>query len=158
MQSESAKTNSKELILTRQFAADVPDMLCGDAIRLKQILNNFVSNAVKFSDRGEITVRARTIEEDTRGVLLRFEVTDQGNGLSPEQQARLFVTFTQGDDSSTRSYGGAGLGLAISKRIALLMGGDAGVISQEGYGSTFWATVRLKRANTEAIGLEAGGR
>ncbi|MDP2826883.1 MAG: response regulator, partial [Sulfuritalea sp.] len=100
----------------------------------------------KFSEHGRITVHAQAVEEDSLSVLLRIEVTDQGIGVSPEQQARLFHAFTQADDSMTRKYGGSGLGLIISKRIALLMGGDAGVISQIGLGSTFWATARLRRA------------
>jgi CheY-like chemotaxis protein/anti-sigma regulatory factor (Ser/Thr protein kinase) len=119
--------------------------LLGDAFRLRQILINFVGNAIKFSEHGQITVRANVAEQDSDSVLLRIEVTDQGIGISPETQARLFHAFTQADDSMTRKYGGTGLGLAISKRIVLLMGGDVGVISEEGNGSTFWATARLKR-------------
>ena len=91
-------------------------------------------------------VRARIAEEDQESVLLHVEVADQGIGISPEQQQRLFHAFTQADDSNTRKYGGTGLGLIISKRIANLMGGDAGVISQAGSGSTFWATARFRRA------------
>ena len=119
-------------------------------MRLRQILINFLGNAIKFSERGQITVRASAVEADSRSVLVRIEVTDQGIGLSPEQQDRLFRPFVQADGSMTRKYGGTGLGLVISKRIALLMGGNAGVISQEGQGSTFWATVRLRLAAADA--------
>jgi CheY-like chemotaxis protein/anti-sigma regulatory factor (Ser/Thr protein kinase) len=115
-------------------------------LRLKQILINFTGNAIKFSERGQISVHARTLEEDGHSVLLRIEVSDQGIGVSPEQQARLFHAFIQADDSLTRKYGGTGLGLIISRRIARLMGGDVGVISEAGCGSTFWITVRLRRA------------
>ena len=143
MQGDAAQT--KGLRLSSEIAPELPDHLCGDPTRLKQILINFVGNAIKFSEQGQITVSARALEEDQHGVLLRLEVTDQGIGISPEAQARLFQAFTQSDGSMNRKYGGTGLGLAISKRIALLMGGDAGVISKEGHGSTFWATVRLKK-------------
>ncbi len=138
--------HAKGLHLYREIAPELPDLLCGDALRLKQILLNFVGNAVKFSEHGLITVSARADEEDTHGVLLRVEVTDQGIGVSPEQQTRLFQAFTQVDDSMTRKHGGTGLGLIISKRLAKLMGGDVGVNSEAGVGSTFWATVRLRRA------------
>jgi hypothetical protein len=126
--------------------------LCGDATRLRQILLNFTGNAIKFSEGGRITLHASVAEEDACSVLLKIEVTDQGIGLSPEHQTRLFQAFAQADDSMSRKYGGTGLGLNISKRIATLMGGDAGVVSELGRGSTFWATARLRRAtgNTQA--------
>jgi CheY-like chemotaxis protein/anti-sigma regulatory factor (Ser/Thr protein kinase) len=122
--------------------------LVGDAMRIKQILLNFVGNAIKFSEKGQIVVRAgavEEVEEVERSVLLRIEVSDQGIGITAEQQSRLFHAFTQGDDSSTRKYGGSGLGLIISKRLAHLMGGDVGVVSEAGVGSTFWMTILLKR-------------
>jgi len=137
---------AKGLSLLCEISPALPELLCGDVMRLKQILDNFVSNAVKFSTQGKITVRVSLIEEDKLSVLLSIEVSDQGIGINPEQQARLFHAFTQADGSMSRKYGGSGLGLIISKRIALLMGGDAGVISEEAIGSTFWATARLRRA------------
>jgi CheY-like chemotaxis protein len=115
-------------------------------MRLRQILINFTGNAIKFSERGHIAVRASVAEQDSLSVLLKIEVKDQGIGISPEQQARLFHAFTQADGSMNRKYGGTGLGLIISKRIARLMDGDAGVISEEGVGSTFWTNLRLRRA------------
>lgn len=136
---------NKGLHLSCEIAAELPGILRGDASRLKQILLNFVDNAIKFSAQGQITVRAHQAEEGERGVLLRIEVSDQGIGISPAQQARLFQPFTQVDGSSTRKYGGSGLGLSLCKRLANLMGGEAGVISQEGYGSTFWISAWLKR-------------
>jgi len=141
-----AEAHAKGLDLSWDIDPALPDLLCGDARRFKQILLNFTANAVKFSESGQITARASVAEENNLSVLLRIEVTDQGIGISPEQQARLFQAFTQADGSLNRKYGGTGLGLIISKRIANLMGGDVGVISQEGIGSTFWATVRLRRA------------
>jgi signal transduction histidine kinase len=115
---------------------------------LRQILLNFVGNAIKFSDSGSICLRAEVAEEDGHSVLLRLAVRDQGIGLSPDQQARLFQPFTQVDDSLTRKYGGSGLGLAISRRIAHLMGGEVGIESEPGKGSCFWVTARLKRDDT----------
>jgi PAS domain S-box-containing protein len=146
LQIYKAPAQAKGLSLLCEIDPALPDLLCGDVMRLKQILVNFVSNAVKFSTQGNITVRVSLIEEDKLSVLLSIEVSDQGIGINPEQQARLFHAFTQADGSMTRKYGGSGLGLIISKRIALLMGGYAGVISEEAVGSTFWATARLRRA------------
>ena len=143
---------AKGLNLTREIPATFPDQWSGDAFRLRQILLNFLGNACKFSDQGTITVRVSAAEQDGESVLTRIEVEDQGIGISPDQQALLFRPFTQVDGSMTRKYGGSGLGLVISKRLANLMGGDVGVVSQEGCGSTFWATVRLKSAKVGEVG------
>ena len=117
----------------------------GDALRLKQILLNFSVNAIKFTERGGITLRAELLEMTDEQALLRFEVSDTGVGIDPDVIPRLFSAFEQADSSTTRRYGGTGLGLAISKRLALMMGGEVGVQSQPGRGSTFWFTARLKR-------------
>ena len=146
LQMQDAAAQAKGLRLSSEVSPALPGLLRGDATRLRQILINFIGNAIKFSAHGQIAVRASALEEDSHSVLLKIEVSDQGIGISPEQQARLFHAFTQADGSMTRKYGGTGLGLIISKRIALLMSGDAGVSSEAGVGSTFWATVRLKRA------------
>lgn len=137
---------AKGLRLCQEIAPTLPDCLCGDALRLKQMLVNLLGNAIKFSDRGQVAVRARALQENSRSLLLRIEVADQGIGLSPEQQARLFHPFVQVDDSMSRKYGGSGLGLIISKRLAKQMGGEIGVSSETGIGSTFWITARLRRA------------
>ena len=150
MYMQDAPAQAKGLSLSWHIDPALPELLCGDAMRLRQILINFTGNAIKFSERGQITVRASLAEEDSLSVLLKIEVTDQGVGISPEQQARLFRAFIQADGSMNRKYGGTGLGLIISKRIALLMGGDAGVSSEEGQGSTFWATLRLRRATSDS--------
>jgi PAS domain S-box-containing protein len=142
---QEAVANAKGLQLSQEIAPALPELLVGDAMRIKQILLNFVGNAIKFSEKGQIVVRAGAVEEVERSVLLRIEVSDQGIGITAEQQSRLFHAFTQGDDSSTRKYGGSGLGLIISKRLAHLMGGDVGVVSEAGVGSTFWMTILLKR-------------
>ena len=149
---ENVVAEAKGLNLTREIPATFPDQWSGDAFRLRQILLNFLGNACKFSDQGTITVRVRAAEQDGQSVLARIEVEDQGIGISPDQQALLFRPFTQVDGSMTRKYGGSGLGLVISKRLANLMGGDVGVVSQEGCGSTFWATVRLKSAKVGDVG------
>lgn len=144
----------KGLSLSREIDPTLPDVLRGDALRVKQILINFTGNAIKFSERGKITVRAKALEKESTSVLLRIEVTDQGIGISPEDQKRLFHAFTQVDESMTRKSGGTGLGLIISKRMALLMGGDAGVESEVGVGSTFWFTARLATKGGPAVEAE----
>ena len=144
---------AKGLNLARSIPATFPDQWLGDAFRLRQILLNLLGNACKFSDQGTITVRVSAVEQYGDSVLTRIEVEDQGIGINPEQQAMLFQSFTQADGSMTRKHGGTGLGLVISKRLANLMGGDAGMVSQEGHGSTFWVTVRLKPAKASAAGV-----
>ena len=144
MQMQETPAQTKGLGLSCTIDPAVPTRLCGDAHRLKQILINYTGNAIKFSERGAIDITVRTVEQDSQSVLLRIEVSDQGIGISPEEQDRLFHAFTQVDDSSNRKYGGSGLGLVISSRLAHLMDGDAGVTSEVGRGSTFWVTVRLR--------------
>ena len=139
----SDKATAKGLELVFDVAADVPDVLVGDAMRLSQILINYANNAVKFTDHGQISVALRVSEQTEDAVLLYGAVTDTGIGLRPEQQTRLFQTFQQADTSTTRRYGGTGLGLSITKRLAELMGGTVGVQSEAGQGSTFWFTARL---------------
>lgn len=123
--------------------------LTGDSLRLGQILLNLTGNAIKFTDRGTIAVRAGILEETPSDILLKFEVTDSGIGIAPEDQERLFSAFEQADGSMTRKYGGTGLGLTISKRLAHLMGGDIGVSSSLGNGSTFWFTAQLGKTKEE---------
>ena len=139
----SEKASAKGLELIFDIDPAVPMQLKGDPLRLGQILINFCNNAVKFSEHGEIVVRARIQKKDDEGQLIYFAVRDTGIGLTKEQMGRLFQAFEQADASTTRQHGGTGLGLAISKRLALLMGGDVGVESDEGKGSTFWFTARL---------------
>jgi len=146
------RAQTKGLRLTVEIAPSIPVFLRGDALRLKQTLLNFIDNAIKFSEQGDVRVRVFPVageENDSAAsdILLRFEVSDQGIGLTPEQQARLFQPFTQADDSTTRRFGGTGLGLTIATRIARLMGGETGVISDYGKGSTFWFTARLGKCN-----------
>ncbi len=121
-------------------------VLLGDPLRLGQVLINMVGNAIKFSDHGKVQIAVQLMAEDERGLRLRFEVSDQGIGIAPEDQRRLFMAFEQADSSTTRKYGGSGLGLAISRRLVQLMGGMIGVESRLGQGSTFWFTVHLQAA------------
>ena len=137
------KAAAKGLDLVFDVAADVPVVLVGDALRLGQILINYANNAVKFTERGQISIAFRVREQTENSVLLYGAVSDTGIGLEPGQLARLFQSFQQADTSTTRKYGGTGLGLSIAKKLAELMGGTVGVESQAGQGSTFWFTARL---------------
>ena len=126
-------------------AGAVPPWLRGDPTRLRQCLLNLAANAIKFTPRGTIVLRASVQQESGDQLLLRFSVQDTGIGISAEQQSRLFQAFAQADASTTRRYGGTGLGLAITQQLAQLMGGRAGVDSVPGAGSTFWFTALLGR-------------
>ena len=137
---------AKGLLLIKDIDPALPNWLLGDALRLEQSLLNFIGNAIKFSEQGEITVRASASEDDGQSILLRFEVEDQGIGIAQEQLDKLFGAFSQADDTMTRRFGGSGLGLVISRQLAQLMGGEAGVESELGVGSTFWMTARLVKA------------
>jgi PAS domain S-box-containing protein len=125
----------------------VPIWLRGDAMRLRQCLLNYASNAIKFTARGSISLRARLVEDHGDEFLVRFEVADTGIGVAPEDLDRLFHAFEQVDASTTRKFGGTGLGLVITRRLALLMGGEAGAESTVGVGSTFWFSARLQRGH-----------
>jgi signal transduction histidine kinase/ActR/RegA family two-component response regulator len=125
-------------------AEALPTDLVGDPTRLQQALLNYATNALKFTETGSVTLRAVALDDGPSAVTLRFEVQDTGIGIAPEAMSRLFLAFEQADNSMTRKYGGTGLGLAITRRLASLMGGDAGVESTPGKGSTFWFTARLK--------------
>jgi signal transduction histidine kinase/CheY-like chemotaxis protein/HAMP domain-containing protein len=145
------KAEEKQIKLLADLDPKLPRMaFLGDPLRLGQILINLTGNALKFTDNGSITLRARFLEDDPEGVLLRIEVADTGIGITSEQQQRLFSAFEQADGSMTRKYGGTGLGLAITKRLVQLMGGEIGVNSTPGQGSTFWFTVRLGKS-TDAV-------
>lgn len=137
------KAASRNLELEFDLDPALPHTLVGDPLRLGQVLINYANNAIKFSEQGRITVRVRKEAGDAQHCMVRFEVSDQGIGLSQAEMDKLFVSFQQADASTTREYGGTGLGLAICKELALLMGGEVGVDSEHGVGSTFWFTARF---------------
>ncbi|MEW6173211.1 MAG: response regulator [Bacillota bacterium] len=135
------KAKEKGIALKTFVDPKIPAFLSGDPMRLSQVLLNLISNAVKFTERGEVALRAIAGAADTERVTVRFEVTDTGSGIPEESRKNIFEPFVQADGTTTRKYGGTGLGLAISKRLAELMGGDIGVESMVGKGSSFWFTV-----------------
>jgi signal transduction histidine kinase/DNA-binding response OmpR family regulator len=150
---ESAHRKGLELLT--QCESEVPALLRGDPGRLRQVLTNLVSNAIKFTERGDVVLR---LSLDRAGSmdggpdswpLVRFEVSDTGIGVPPEARARLFQAFSQADGSTTRRYGGTGLGLTICRQLVELMGGQIGLESEPGRGSTFWFSVPLEPSNSE---------
>ncbi|HUQ94399.1 MAG TPA: response regulator, partial [Bryobacteraceae bacterium] len=140
------RARAKGLQFTCAATEDVPTYVVGDPGRLRQILNNLLGNAIKFTERGKVSVFTELIAEREQAVTLRFMVQDTGIGISPAYKEKLFKSFVQGDNSTTRKYGGTGLGLAISKQLVEMMGGEVGFNSEEGRGSTFFFTVVFERA------------
>ena len=141
----AASAHSKGLELICSLPPEMNTAFYGDAVRVSQILTNLVGNAVKFTEKGEVVIKTQCSEDNGRYALLCFEVQDTGIGIARSAQARIFESFTQEDGSTTRRFGGTGLGLGIAKRLTYLMGGDIGLHSEHGRGSTFWFTVRLKK-------------
>ncbi|MCX7180307.1 MAG: response regulator, partial [Proteobacteria bacterium] len=160
----SIMTNVISMLFERATAKNIqltiepnylPSNLYGDPTRIQQALFNYATNALKFTEKGTVTLRSFKLEESPESVLIRFEVQDTGVGISSEALSRLFSTFEQADNSITRKYGGTGLGLSITRRLAELMGGEAGVESTLGAGSNFWFTARLKKGELEEISQPA---
>ena len=141
----------KNLELSVRISNDVSETVQGDPFRLKQILINLINNAIKFTKNGFVRVSVSLLKKTGHKDSIRFEVQDTGIGISPENQQKLFTSFSQADTSTTRNFGGSGLGLAISKRLVQMMDGDIGVESEEGRGSTFWFTVSLDKTVPESI-------
>ncbi len=137
---------SKGLELLAYCSPELPVGLRGDPSRLRQVLLNLSSNAVKFTEHGEVVLRAQLEDRTDEGVVVRFEVTDTGVGIAADDRDRLFDAFSQADSSTTRKFGGTGLGLAISRQLVEAMGGAIGVDSEPGEGSTFWFTLPMELA------------
>ena len=154
---EAAANKGIELVL--DVEPDVPEIVIGDPGRVRQVLINLLANAIKFTETGEVVVRVSPHKSSGPGVAIQFEVSDTGIGLSPEEQAKVFSTYSQIDSSTTRKHGGTGLGLAIARMLTQLMGGEIGVESEKGGGSRFWFTALFRdadgkgRATRKAIDL-----
>ncbi|HRE33057.1 MAG TPA: ATP-binding protein, partial [Candidatus Berkiella sp.] len=139
--------HEKGLELVPMIYSDVPEKIIGDPLRLKQIITNLVNNAIKFTDHGSVVVRIMLEKEESDHIILCVSITDSGIGLSTDEQKTIFQPFTQADSTTTRRFGGTGLGLVISKRLVQQMGGDIGVESEHSKGSTFWFTFVAKKLN-----------
>ena len=147
------EAHKKSLELVSLIYSDVPSFLIGDPLRLKQILTNLISNAIKFTPQGSITIRILTLDEDVNQATVKFEITDTGIGLNEEQKKKLFHAFSQADSSTSRQFGGTGLGLVISQHLVKAMQGDIDVESAEGEGATFSFSVTLKKSRHQALPL-----
>jgi len=145
----SERAGRKQLVLKHQIARDVPRAVVGDPNRVRQVLTNLVGNAIKFTERGEIGVGVSVAGREGDTFLIRFDINDTGIGIAPDALKTIFEAFSQADGSMARKYGGTGLGLAIARQLVQLMGGEIGVESQPGRGSTFWFTVRAPKAQND---------
>jgi len=132
------------------LAPEVPTSLVGDAVRLRQVLVNLIGNALKFTPKGEVSVTGKLVRDTGDCVVIQFSVSDTGIGIPLDRQQRIFEPFEQADGSTTRQYGGTGLGVAIAREIVRMMGGQIGVVSEPGEGSTFWFTAELKKGRAQA--------
>jgi two-component system sensor histidine kinase BarA len=145
------EAHKKSLELVSLIYSDVPQFLTGDPLRIKQVLTNLISNAIKFTPQGNITVRVLILDEDINQASVKFEITDTGIGLTEEQKEKLFRAFSQADSSTSRQFGGTGLGLVISQHLVKAMQGDIDVTSAEGEGATFSFSVTLKKSRQQAL-------
>jgi CheY-like chemotaxis protein len=151
------QAHAKNLEVTAYIDPAVPEFVQADAGRLRQVLINLCGNAVKFTQEGEVALSVSVVAQDADSATLRFEVRDTGLGIPENRLHTLFKPFSQVDASTTRRFGGTGLGLSIVKRLAEMMGGEAGVLSRQGVGSTFWFVARLAMAVVDAVAPRQGG-
>jgi signal transduction histidine kinase/CheY-like chemotaxis protein len=155
----STRAHQKKLELAYYVSPELPAILVGDSARLKQVLMNLLANAIKFTEHGEVVLQVESDGQDAKGINLKFSVSDTGIGIDPDKQKSIFDPFAQADSSTTRKFGGTGLGLTICARIVNLMGGKIWVESEAGRGSTFSFTVRLRRPALERAPVaRAAGR
>lgn len=145
----AATAKHKGLKLGTFVDQTIPQFVIGDPTRVRQVLLNLIGNSIKFTEKGEVNVRATVESQDAENVVIRFSVSDTGIGISEEDRRFLFQPFSQVDSSNTRKYGGTGLGLSISKRFVMMMGGEIGVESEKGQGSTFWFLVPFRKEHHE---------
>lgn len=148
------QAQQKGLELGYLLHTDVPERVKGDSLRLRQILINLIGNAVKFTEKGEVAIRIASFKDNEDATFLRFEVTDTGIGMNQDAVQHVFESFAQADPSTTRKYGGTGLGLAICKQLVGLLGGEIGVASQLGKGTTFFFSIRYKQGDTNVVPIE----
>jgi signal transduction histidine kinase/CheY-like chemotaxis protein len=148
----SEQADAKKIELLCHILPDTPRWLKGDYTRLRQVIINLIGNAVKFTERADVVLKIFPVMVQTDSILLRFEVRDTGIGISQEAQARIFASFSQADSSTTRKFGGTGLGLTIAKHLVHMMHGEIGVNSEPGEGSTFWFTARFQTVDTITSG------
>ena len=158
MKTVALRADEKGLELLCEVAPEVPEIVCGDSTRLRQVVINLVGNAIKFTEQGEVALKVQIESRDATNCFLRFTVSDTGIGIPEDKRESIFAPFSQADTSTTRKYGGTGLGLTISTRLVEMMGGKIWVESEEGRGSQFHFTARLGSTDTKEMKVGTAAR